>query len=128
MTYARPFWRDAGLSGAIVDSTSLISSAFDVCLPDGAAALLVFVAGRANLEWTDHTPQGDTKCACDGVIDAVRRAAGGDPQAFGGVSGPRGTAAAGLQGAQLDAGAWYCITVHATLNSMAVIKFNNMSL
>lgn len=53
VTYTTAFWRDAGLSGTIVDNTSLLSCTFDVCTPEGVNAILVFVAGRFNLEWTD---------------------------------------------------------------------------
>lgn len=45
--YPRPFWRDAGWSGAVMDPDGPISSAFDATPPDGPGVLMTLVCGGA---------------------------------------------------------------------------------
>jgi monoamine oxidase len=46
VSYAKPFWREAGYSGEAFTTTGLVRATFDDCSPDGAhAALVAFVVG-----------------------------------------------------------------------------------
>jgi monoamine oxidase len=50
--YARPFWRDAGLSGQGVADTGPANTIFDNSPPDGAVGVLLgFVAGASYRRW-----------------------------------------------------------------------------
>lgn len=53
-TYARPFWREAGLSGEAYLSPGLVRATVDACSADGAvAALAVFVVAQQAASWAD---------------------------------------------------------------------------
>ena len=58
LTYKTAFWREKGCSGAGFDSVSPLSCVYDACTSDGAPILLVFIAGRAALEWNDRSLAG----------------------------------------------------------------------
>ena len=58
LTYKTAFWREAGCSGAGIDTTSPLSCVYDACTPDGAPALLVFIAGRQAVEWHERSQSG----------------------------------------------------------------------
>lgn len=46
VAYARPFWREAGMSGESISNGAPIRATFDACSPDGElSALLAFVIG-----------------------------------------------------------------------------------
>lgn len=54
--YRRPFWRDAGWSGEVIDATGPVSTAFDATQPGGAAVLASLTCGRRSLELAGLTP------------------------------------------------------------------------
>ncbi|RME20437.1 MAG: FAD-binding protein, partial [Deltaproteobacteria bacterium] len=54
--YARPFWREAGLSGEAVCTAGPLNVVFDGLVGDGLPALLVFITGRPAAGWSDQDP------------------------------------------------------------------------
>ncbi len=55
-TYARPFWRQAGLSGEAISTDGVVRATFDDSAPDvahgGQAALVAFVIGDPAKQWS----------------------------------------------------------------------------
>lgn len=55
-TYERPFWRDRGRSGEVVDADGPVGLIYDDSPPDGSAGALVgFLLGGAARTWADAT-------------------------------------------------------------------------
>ena len=58
ITYKTAFWREDGYSGSAVDAVSLVSCVYDACAPRGDAALVVFIVGRAAMDWNERSEGG----------------------------------------------------------------------
>ncbi|MCB9681651.1 MAG: FAD-dependent oxidoreductase [Alphaproteobacteria bacterium] len=67
--YARPFWRDAGLSGEAVCTEGPISVVFDNTAPGGPPMLLAFVTGTPARDWASR-PQA---ARLQAVLDLLAR-------------------------------------------------------
>ena len=55
--YERPFWRDAGWSGEVVDADGPVTSAFDATEPGGAPVLASLTCGRRSVALADLTSE-----------------------------------------------------------------------
>ena len=64
VTYATPFWREAGFSGTCIDCHSLLSGIFDGCTPSGDAALIIFIMASKALQWHERSPDGTVSLPC----------------------------------------------------------------
>lgn len=53
-TYARPFWREAGLSGEVLTDSGPLSVVFDNTTPNGQAALLGMIGGQHAHVWGER--------------------------------------------------------------------------
>lgn len=65
--YERPFWREAGWSGEVIDATGPVSSLFDASPPGGPAVLGSLTCGAKSRELSD-LPPGDRRAR---IIDAM---------------------------------------------------------
>lgn len=59
-TYARAFWRAAGLSGEAYQATGWVRGTVDGAAPEGRAALVAFVVGDWARRW-DHTAEHERR-------------------------------------------------------------------
>lgn len=56
--YARPFWREQGLSGEAISDSAVVSPVFDLSPPDGGLGILVgFIDGAMARVWSAKTPE-----------------------------------------------------------------------
>lgn len=55
--YDRPFWRDAGWSGEVLDAHGPVTTAFDATQPGGPAVLASLTCGERSLELSRHTSE-----------------------------------------------------------------------
>lgn len=66
--YARPFWRDQGLSGEAVCTAGPVSVAFDNTSPSGQACLVAFVTGAPARGWSERSPATRKQSVIDCLV------------------------------------------------------------
>lgn len=67
VAYARPFWREQGLSGELVADNAVFSPVFDNSPPDGSVGILVgFIDGAEALRWSGR-PEARRRAVLDSL-------------------------------------------------------------
>lgn len=70
VAYARPFWREQGLSGEFVSDSAPFSPVFDHSPPDGSCGILVgFFDGPEALRWSGN-PDGRRRAVIESLVAA----------------------------------------------------------
>ncbi|WP_227268229.1 flavin monoamine oxidase family protein [Roseobacter weihaiensis] len=71
LAYERPFWRDSGLNGSVVDTSQAFAPVFDVTPPGTLHGFLAgFFDAQAAIEWGDATPEDRRAEAVHTVTEA----------------------------------------------------------
>ncbi|KAL6043836.1 Amine oxidase [Balamuthia mandrillaris] len=66
MYYKKPFWREKGYSGVIINDQGPVLYGYDDCKPDGSAyALMGFVNAKHGRIWADCSPEERKKAICE---------------------------------------------------------------
>jgi monoamine oxidase len=107
-TYERPFWREQGWSGDVVDATGPVPLAFDATQPGGDPVLATLVCGRRGRELGRSEPAARRRV----ILDAFARWFGPD------AGSPRHVAEVCWDDERWSGGAYSAVPVPGTTSSM----------